>query len=301
MHQQVSTTLVTVVIPTYNRMPFLIEAINSVLAQTYANWELIIVDDESSDGTVAAIKKLDDPRIQLTTLPHQGLIGPLRNAGVKMGTGQWLAFLDSDDVWMPEKLELQLNALQQNKFECCYGGFELMDEAGKTIPVKAGIYKPLSGNIIREVLNNDAAVSIGSLMVSRKLFTAVGGFSNDPRLMYRDDYELALRLALHAEIIAVPDVLFRVREHEERGTNSVADAAAQSAVAYEVFIKSRPGIALEKIALKQYSHHMAEAAKMNVKRGKYWLAFQQLKKGFLSSRYFSKRKQNTDFPKVAHE
>src|ERR1700750_1510306 len=103
-----SQPLVTVVIPTYNRLTLVQQAIASVIAQTYSNWELIIVDDGSDDGTREDIISMNDPRIKLLTKPHVGNIAFLRNAGVDEGSGEWLAFLDSDDLWLPRKLETQL-------------------------------------------------------------------------------------------------------------------------------------------------------------------------------------------------
>jgi glycosyltransferase involved in cell wall biosynthesis len=283
MNEYAHTPLITVVIPTYNRMPYIIEAIDSVIAQTYSNWELFVVDDGSTDGTATTINAINDPRVHLIQLKHEGVIGALRNTGAQKGNGEWICFLDSDDAWTAVKLELQLKALQQWQLECCYGNFELMNESGKTIPVRSGKFVPFSGNIIREVLTTEAAISTGALMLSRELFNKMGGFNTDPQLMYRDDYELVLRLALHAEIIALPDTLLRIREYEGRGTKSVpvAEAHERSAIPYKIFIRNRPRKELEKIARKQYARHMTIAAKTNFRLGKYRLAFQQIKNGLL--------------------
>ncbi len=283
MNEYAHTPLITVVIPTYNRMPYIIEAIDSVIAQTYSNWELFVVDDGSMDETVTAVNAIHDSRVNLIQLKHEGGIGALRNTGAQKGRGEWICFLDSDDTWTSNKLELQLKALQQSQLECCYGNFELMNEKGQTIPVRSGKFIPFSGSIIKEVLTTKAAISTGALMLSRELFNKVGGFNTDPGLMDRDDYELVLRLALHAEMIAIPDVLLRIREHEGRGTRSVtvAEAHARSAIPYEIFIKNRPAKELLKIARKQYEQHMTVAAKTNFRSGKYGLAFQQIKKGLL--------------------
>jgi glycosyltransferase involved in cell wall biosynthesis len=246
---------------------------------------------------------MNDSRIRVVELSHTGNIGFVRNMGAHAGTGSWIAFLDSDDLWVANKLEIQIKALQQSNGECCYGNFELMDETGYTIPVKSGRFRPLSGNIIRQVITTEAAISTGALMLSRKIFDKIGGFSTDPRLMGRDDYELVLRLALCTEMISVPDVLLRIREHAGRGTNSVAgaDAHEYTAVAYEIFISGNPGKELEKLALEQYGRHMTAAAKNNFRRGKYGLAFQQLKKSFFRSRNYFKKKQPSHFAKIDHE
>ena len=136
--------LVTVVIPTYNRVALDQEAIASVIAQTYRNWELIVVDDGSDDGTSEAIHAMNDPRIKLIAEPHVGNIALLRNIGVNEGSGDWLAFLDSDDIWIPRKLEIQLFALLQEGKRWGYGGFELMNDDMRTIPNKAGQFRPIS-------------------------------------------------------------------------------------------------------------------------------------------------------------
>lgn len=280
MDKHANLPIVTVVIPTYNRMPYIIEAIDSVIAQTYSNWELFVVDDGSTDGTIAAIKAMPDHRIHLIELPHQGRVALLRNKGAETGKGEWICFLDSDDTWMPCKLELQLKALHQSKGECCYGNFELMNNKGQIIPVKAGQFKPLSGNIIRQVLTTEASITVVSVMLSRRLFNETGGFSTDERLVYRDDYELVLRLAQHTEMIALNDVLLRVREHSGRRTNAlaIAEAHVRSALPYEIFISNGAEKELEQIARKQQVRHMTRAAKINVRLGNYRLAYTQFKK-----------------------
>jgi len=106
--------LITVLIPTYNRRSLVQEAIASVIAQTYTSWELIVVDDGSNDGTVEAIRNIGDPRIDVVTLTHTGHIGNVFNAGAKKGKGEWLAFLGSDDIWMPRNLETQLEVLKKD-------------------------------------------------------------------------------------------------------------------------------------------------------------------------------------------
>ena len=161
-------------IPTYNRVLLLQKAITSILAQTYNNWELVVVDDGSTDGTPQLIKSMTDRRIRVVELQHSGHIGCLRNAGVRAGKGEWVAFLDSDDVWMPEKLELQLHALDKSGAKWSYGNFELMNESGETIPAKAGTYRPLSGWIIKNLLSTEATVTMCSVMVHRSLFDEAG-------------------------------------------------------------------------------------------------------------------------------
>lgn len=294
MDKHAHLPLVTIVIPTYNRKTYIIEAIHSVIKQTYTNWELIVVDDGSTDDTAEAIKSIQDQRIRTIQLPHEGRVGPLRNKGAFAGKGEWICFLDSDDLWMPQKLEQQLKALQDFNSQACYTNFELMSENGITIPVKAGKFKPLSGNIVQQVLTTEASVTVVSLMVSRKVFSTVGGFSADRRLQYRDDYEFVLRLTLHTNIIGLPIILLRIREHLGRRTNalSAAEAHVRSALPYELFMGNGASIELKTIARQQYQLHLRCAAGIHFKKGEYLKAFEMYRKSMRGISHF-KNQQKT--------
>src|SRR5206468_5026028 len=91
-----------------NRAAYLREAVDSVFAQTFTDWELIVIDDGSTDATAAYLKSLDDPRVRVIELEHSGIPAKVRNAGLGAATGEFIAFLDSDDRWYPRKLELQV-------------------------------------------------------------------------------------------------------------------------------------------------------------------------------------------------
>src|SRR5262245_1051561 len=93
--------LISVVLPTYDRESYLREAVNSVVAQTYDDWEMVIVDDGSTDGTRAYLETLTDPRIRVVLREHCGNPALLRNLGVRISRAAYIAFLDSDDTWMP--------------------------------------------------------------------------------------------------------------------------------------------------------------------------------------------------------
>ncbi len=274
--------LVTIVIPTYNRLGFVQQAIASVLAQTYTYWELIIVDDGSEDGTDDAIKSMNDKRIKLLELNHSGNIAFLRNRGVKEGSGEWLAFLDSDDLWVPKKLEIQLNNLIDEGRQWGYGGFELMNSEMQPIPNKAGLYRPVSGWIAKEVLSTEASVNIGTLMLKRSFFEEAGGFNEDTELLYREDYELVIRLALKAEVLAVPDLLIRVREHNGRSTSTYKYGNDRTAAVYKHFLQTHPDKELAKIARHRMAGEFAEGALKKIRERKYSEATRKLWKAFLN-------------------
>jgi glycosyltransferase involved in cell wall biosynthesis len=267
--------LVTVVIATYNRQGLVDQAIASVLAQTYPYWELIVADDGSRDDTVAGIRSLPDPRIRVLELPHTGVIATVRNAGVEAGTGSWVSFLDSDDVWMPHKLEEQLDLLEREKRRWAYGGFELMNERGETISNKAGSYSAISGWIIKPLLRCEASVNIGSLIVERALFEEIGGFDTEPLLNFREDYDLALRLAMKAEAGASSAVVMRVREHKGRVTSQAGAGNERSGYVYRHFMGYHPGKELGAIARRQLAFHLAESAVNSSKAGRHSRAIRQ--------------------------
>ena len=274
--------LVTVVIPTYNRVDLVQQAIASVISQTYTNWELIIVDDGSDDGTSDAIIAMNDIRIKVLKMRHFGNIALLRNIGVKGGTGEWLAFLDSDDIWIPRKLEIQLFFLLQEGKRWGYGGSELMNKDMCTIPNKAGKYRPISGWIVKDVLATEASVNIGTLMLERTLFEEVGGFDKDAELLYREDYELVIRLALKSEALAIPELLLRVREHEGRATNAFEYGNDRTAAVYEHFIRTHPKKQLVKIASRRMASELAESAIIRIKKKEYLQAARRLGKALIN-------------------
>ena len=105
--------LVTVIIPTWNRSRLVAEAVASVVAQSYGNWELIVVDDGSTDNTVDRLESFAIRGLKIVRTAHIGHIGRLRNLGAHAGQGTFLAFLDSDDLWCPAKLERQISALDR--------------------------------------------------------------------------------------------------------------------------------------------------------------------------------------------
>jgi glycosyltransferase involved in cell wall biosynthesis len=264
----------TVVIPTWNRCAFLEKAIASVRAQSYQHWQLIVVDDGSTDDTIRMVRSLADERIRLLSLPHAGNIASLRNAGAALGQGGWIAFLDSDDLWLPDKLAIQMEGLVRSKKRWAYGGFEMVDENGSTIPNKTGSYHPYSGWIAKEIITAKAAVAIGSLVVERSLFESLGGFNTSPALLYREDYELAFRLALVEEGLALPGLMVRITEHERRSTRLCGQGHRRSAAVYEHFVALKPGAALERIARSRQAHYLAEAGLAELNRKNYGPALQ---------------------------
>lgn len=125
--------LVSIIMPNYNGENFISTAIDSVLAQTYTNWELIIIDDASSDSSLEIIKAYAerDSRILLVKEVFNTGVASVRNKGISLSRGEFIAFLDSDDIWLPDKLKLQLQFIKENSIDVCYTTYSMIDGNGK--------------------------------------------------------------------------------------------------------------------------------------------------------------------------
>lgn len=130
-----SEELVSIITPTYNCARFIAETIECVLAQTYQNWEMLIVDDCSTDNTAQVVRQYNDPRIKYHCLKQNSGAAVARNEALKMAKGRWIAFLDSDDLWTPNKLERQIEFMLANGYSFTYHEYEEIDERGRRLGV----------------------------------------------------------------------------------------------------------------------------------------------------------------------
>lgn len=190
--------LVSVIIPTYNRAGLIGETIENVLQQTYANLELIVVDDGSTDDTHAVLKSYGT-RIRWTAQENAGP-SAARNRGIAMAKGDIIAFQDSDDAWHPTKLARQVSLLERggDSVVCCLCNttIELADRAVRSFE-NAPVYPPVEEGIwlnVTEVLATRCILFNQAVAIRRDVLTRIGGFDESFRLM--EDVELALRLSL---------------------------------------------------------------------------------------------------------
>lgn len=186
---------VGVTIPTYNRASLLPRAIESVLRQTYEDWNLVVVDDGSSDGTAKLMDSYSDSRIKTLRIPHRG-VSAARNAGVTHSKGEILTFLDSDDEWLPEKLERQLDYWQENPHVSLVYSSEIWIRAGRRVnPPKQ--YRGQSGRILIPSIRA-CVISPSTAMMRRHTFDELGGFNESYPVC--EDYDLWLRLCCRHEV-----------------------------------------------------------------------------------------------------
>lgn len=217
---------VSIVLPAFNRLPFLRSAIESVLAQTCRDWELIVADDGSDEATRAWLESLRDPRIKLLSRPHRGNPGAVRNTGISAATGRHVAFLDSDDIWVPERLECQLAALRaapERRWSYCRT--RMIDEHGRLLP--EADFRPWAsheGDILEALLRRTASVATSSVVVERSLLVEAGAFDESRR--FSEHYELWLKLGLHSAVSLCDRPLVHIRTHRENYTRDRLAALA---------------------------------------------------------------------------
>ena len=128
--------LVSIIMPSYNTAEYIAESIESVLNQTYENWELIIVDDCSTDNTDEIVQQFDDERIKYHKNKKNSGAAVSRNRALKLARGKWIAFLDSDDLWLPEKLEMQINFMSSNNYHFSYTNYDEIDMDGRKTGIR---------------------------------------------------------------------------------------------------------------------------------------------------------------------
>lgn len=185
--------LISIIIPAYNPGKLIAETIDSVLNQTYQNFEIIIVDDGSTDNTRQIIESFTDKRIKLYSQKNSGLPSIPRNKGVSYAQGEFLAFLDHDDVWKPEKLERQLKIIAQDPSISlvCTNAFKLFNDQKTTIPTLSG---KQSGKFDDSYLFPRSFVIQSSVLLKKSVFHDVGGLDEARELKAVEDYDLWIRV-----------------------------------------------------------------------------------------------------------
>jgi glycosyltransferase involved in cell wall biosynthesis len=206
------TPLVSVIVPAFNAERFIAEAVTSILAQTWRNVECLVVDDGSRDGTPKLVEEIisrGEPRLRLLRGANTG-VAAARNRGVAASNGDFVAFLDADDLWLPRKLERQIDVMRaEPSLGAVYTGLHLIDEYGWFI---GRMRPPGRAEAMRNTfLLKRPYVSIITALIPRAIFDDLGGF--DERLSTSADFDLACRLMLRHEVDCVPLCLLLWRQH----------------------------------------------------------------------------------------
>lgn len=179
---------VSIITPAYNSEKFIEATIRSVQSQTFTDWKLIVVDDCSEDSTPSIVQKLqtEDPRIELLLNPENLGVANARNRGVEYASSEYIAFLDSDDIWLPEKLELQLKKLKESGADLAYSSYSIINEDGE----KVGSDYDVPENVTYEMLLKENVIGCSTVILKSDV-AKKHPFSAD---QYHEDYVLWLSL-----------------------------------------------------------------------------------------------------------
>lgn len=224
--------LVSVVIPTYNRERTIARAIRSVLSQTYRDLELIVVDDASHDATRKRVETFTDPRLRY--IGHTTNLGgsAARNTGIEQSRGEYLAFLDSDDEWLPTKLEAQLPLFRSSpSLGIVYCSATYLTGAGAVVRHRVARHR---GNVYRQLLlSNEIVGSTSAAVVPRAVLGRIGGFDVD--LPARQDIDLWVRIAREYTVDFVADPLVQI-DQGDRG-DRISASQVNKLRARELFLE----------------------------------------------------------------
>lgn len=198
---------VSVVMSVYNGERFLRQAVDSILAQTFSDFEFVAVDDGSTDGTAQILEGYTDPRLHVIRQENVGLIGSLNHA-IDIASGEYIARMDVDDVSLPQRLELQLDWLERNPGVVVLGTQAVeIDQAGEKL--RRHYYPVGSDAVVKALLRGATAVCHGTVMFRRACFDTVGGYRSP--FEHAEDYDLWLRMIESYDIENLPTVLYLKR------------------------------------------------------------------------------------------
>lgn len=204
--------LISVIMPVYNGMPHLKQSVESILKQSYKNFELIIVDDKSTDGSVLYAKRIMDQRVRIIrNLKNLGIANSL-NIAIDNAKGEYIARMDADDISVPERLEKQLKFLQKNKSISICGSFAfLINDKGETIGTKK---YPEKNKDLKKALNFYSPIIHPTFFGKTTFFNELSGYN--PDFEYAEDYELLVRSKGRYEMANVPQYLLKWRLWDRR-------------------------------------------------------------------------------------
>lgn len=249
---------VSIVMNCYNGQAFLREAIDSVYAQSFSDWEIVFWDNASTDES-AAIARSYDQRLRYYRSPTLTTLGCARRAAVNECTGNWIAFLDTDDVWLPEKLATQLHALRGSDHVLAYGGIAEINKSG--VRIRDNIPACAAGDIFERLLFQFDINMVTPLM--RRDVILSYGINFEESITASEEYNLFMRLAAKGSVLVQNVVLGKYRVYEGSLTErQIARWAMERRFTLNQLEEENPGIAL------RYPRGFAEARA----RGEYYEA-----------------------------
>ncbi|WP_204106044.1 MULTISPECIES: glycosyltransferase [Spirulina sp. CCY15215] len=227
---------ISIIIPVYNGEKTIRETIDSVFAQTFQDWELIISNDGSSDRTLEIVTAISDPRIRIISDVNAGL-SESRNRGIKMAIGAYISFLDADDLWSPDKLEAQLQALENNpEAAVAYSWTDYIDDRGNW--VRSGLHLSPQGNVLSELFLHNFLENGSNLLVRREAIDRIGYFETS--LTSVQDWDFYLRLADRYHFVPVSRSQIFYRISDTSFSTNLQRHHSQSLLVIELALKRNP-------------------------------------------------------------
>ena len=259
----IKNPLVSVVVPLFNGGNYIKDTLMSILSQSYDNFEILVVDDSSSDDGPIKVSEFMEQypdKIRMLSHPdHKNLgVAPSRNVAIRNAKGYYIAFLDQDDIWLPDKLEKQIVALQQYpEASLVYAKVIYIDEGGKEKKIR-GIHptygKGVVGNprnVFSKLIQEDFIPNL-TVLVKKSCLERVGLLDEGPRYEY-EDWLLLSKLAYFYKFLFIPEVLGKWREHSSNyssnifNTGQFRDAEEHCTIALFSFLVNESGVAFNKI------------------------------------------------------
>lgn len=277
--------LVSIVLPTYNRAKYLDRAIQSVLDQTYTYWELIVIDNYSTDNTYKVISKFNDPRIFYLKRKNNGVIAKSRNIGIRAAKGQWIAFLDSDDWWVNNKLKTCVDSVCK-KTDLIYHDLKIISNNFSIFGRKIAKSRQLSGSILIDLLQNGNALSTSSVMVRKKVLKKIGGMNESSNMASAEDYNTWLKIAKFTDQFKYIPLQLGFYQKHSQGFSSQIDTSIATFHASSEFLN-----VLNRKQKNKFDANLAyTAGRFNYLSGNHNIAKKNLLTGFRYGRFSIKLK-----------
>jgi glycosyltransferase involved in cell wall biosynthesis len=211
--------VVSVIIPTYNQAELLKKAIRSIKDQTFQDWEAIVIDNFSVDNTREIVEDFQDSRIHYMQFRNHGIIAASRNRGISQAAGQYIAFLDSDDLWYPEKLSRSLEYLFEGADAICHG-MRICQEGKADLEFKP--HKPDNDLFDTLLYEGNSIITTSTVVVKKDWLVRYPAFSEDIKIVTAEDYDLWLRLlknGIHWKVIS--DILGEYTIHGKNESKNI--------------------------------------------------------------------------------
>ncbi len=228
--------VISVIIPVYNGEKTIRETVTSVLNQTFSDLELIIINDGSTDSTLDLVNSINDPRLKIFSYAKTNQSAS-RNRGISHARGEYIAFIDADDLWTPDKIEAQYQALQDNpESAVAYSWTDCIDESSQFL--RPGSHVTINGNVYPYLLVVNFLENGSNPLIRRQALEAVGQF--DSSLLSAEDWDTWLRLAKDYQFITVPKSQILYRQSSQSASTNVLQLEADSKKEIEQSFSQEP-------------------------------------------------------------